>query len=418
MHKNISSGSRTGSYNISKTYPRNGQEKEHQDDSIFDDDDHLKTRYKDREQALKRINEELEKKSSEIFRKIEKYGLHESPSARDYFEAGQGDAPSSDSGTDMRYIGSDIDRPKSASVWNSSPFLNPNGSYFNVSRVSSALSSLDIARPESASYYEHVYNNNFTKRPLTASASVNQASAFPNHTESSLRRAETARPISDDIEEKHQVRLQKATESVLKCVQSKLVNYEQRLADMHLQYRQKIQENTMLEAKVKALEDDRKRLLKSVQTLQSTTDKISKSAESSKMNLNLKAQAFASLRKEMESLKRDVKHKNGMVQSLQTRLDRSTEENRRMKSQHQSTQLNMKQQHNEDRTALEDLKQKITQLEQQKSSFQTTLEKQAQLIKSLRSQKVSLTNIVQKHKLPIDEINDLSIEDDEQTENA
>lgn len=80
-------------------------------------------------------------------------------------------------------------------------------------------------------------------------------------------------------------------------MQSKLVNYEQRLTDMHLQYRQKIQENTMLEAKVKALDEDRKRLLKSIQTLQSTTDKFSKSAENSKMNLNLKLQAFASLKK-------------------------------------------------------------------------------------------------------------------------
>lgn len=111
-----------------------------------------------------------------------------------------------------------------------------------------------------------------------------------------MRRAETARPI-DAIEEKHQIRLQKATESVLKCVQSKLVNYENRLADMHLQYRQKIQENTMLEAKVKALDEDRKRLLKSLQSLQSTTDRFSKSAENCKMNLNLKVQAFASLKK-------------------------------------------------------------------------------------------------------------------------
>ncbi|CAL8109562.1 unnamed protein product [Orchesella dallaii] len=417
MHQNISSRSRVGSHNISKAYTRVEQETEH--DSLFDDDEILKTRYMDREQALKRINEELEKKSSEIFRKIEKYGFHESSSARDYFEVGQGDAPSSDSGTDMRYISSDIDRPKSASAWSTNPFLNPNGSYFNVSRVSSALSSLDIARPESASYYEHVHNtNDFSKRPATASAAGPLRSSFPSHTESSMRRAETARPISEDIEEKHQARLQKATESVLKCVQSKLVNYEQRLTDMHLQYRQKIQENTMLEGKVKALEEDRKRLLKSVQTLQSTTDKISKSAESSKVNLNLKAQAFASLRKEMDSLKRDVKHKNGMIQSLQTRLDRSTEEVRRMKSQHQSTQLNMKQQHNEDRSALEDLKQKIVQLEQQKSSFQTTLDKQAQLIKSLRSQKVSLTSIMQKHKLHIEDLGDLSMEEDDETENA
>lgn len=118
------------------------------------------------------------------------------------------------------------------------------------------------------------------------------------HTESSWQRAETAKPgLLDGLEEKHEARLQKATESVLKCVQSKLVNYEQRLTDLQLQYRQKIQENTMLEAKVKALEEDRKRLLKTVQSLQTTTDKFSKSAESSKLNLNIKAQAFASLKK-------------------------------------------------------------------------------------------------------------------------
>lgn len=138
------------------------------------------------------------------------------------------------------------------------------------------------------------------------------SSSFPHfatsQTEASLRRAETARPI-EGIEEKHQIRLQKATESVLKCVQSKLVNYEQRLTDMHLQYRQKIQENTMLEAKVKALDEDRKRLLKSIQTLQSTTDKFSKSAENSKMNLNLKLQAFASLKKVRKRLINDYEYK-------------------------------------------------------------------------------------------------------------
>lgn len=133
------------------------------------------------------------------------------------------------------------------------------------------------------------------KRPATSAGPC-----YPHYavtpTEASLAKCETARPLAG-VEEKHQERLQKATESVLKCVQSKLVNYEQRLADMHLQYRQKIQENTMLESKVKAMDEDRKRLLKTVQSLQGSTDKFEKSMEQTKINLAVKTQALASLKK-------------------------------------------------------------------------------------------------------------------------
>lgn len=38
----------------------------------FDEDDDLRSKYLEKERALKKINEELEKKSSEIFSKLER----------------------------------------------------------------------------------------------------------------------------------------------------------------------------------------------------------------------------------------------------------------------------------------------------------------------------------------------------------
>lgn len=56
-----------------KSYSFTYQEDKSIEESGYDEDDDLASRYLEKEVALKKINEELEKKTSEIFRKIEKY---------------------------------------------------------------------------------------------------------------------------------------------------------------------------------------------------------------------------------------------------------------------------------------------------------------------------------------------------------
>jgi hypothetical protein len=58
-----------------------------------------------------------------------------------------------------------------------------------------------------------------------------------------------------------------------------------------------IQENTMLEGKIRALEDDRERLVKSLNNLQNAAEKSTKSAEIAKGNLSAKMAAFTALKK-------------------------------------------------------------------------------------------------------------------------
>ena len=58
-----------------------------------------------------------------------------------------------------------------------------------------------------------------------------------------------------------------------------------------------IQENTMLESKVRALEEERERLLKTVGSLQHSLDKQNKMLENTKSSASSKTQAVDSLRK-------------------------------------------------------------------------------------------------------------------------
>ncbi len=53
----------------------------------------------------------------------------------------------------------------------------------------------------------------------------------------------------------------------------------------------------MLESKIKALEEERERLLKTISSLHQTVEKHAKSAESSKSNLSLKVQTVCSMKK-------------------------------------------------------------------------------------------------------------------------
>lgn len=117
----------------------------------------------------------------------------------------------------------------------------------------------------------------------------------------------------------------------------------------------------MLEGKIRAMEDDREKLVKSLNNLQVSAEKSSKGAELAKSNLQLKTQAFAAMKKvahyfycqiskiiqfpiwcgqDVDILRRDQKQKAGALQNLQTRLNRCLEENDKLKHQNRSLQQN------------------------------------------------------------------------------
>lgn len=87
----------------------------------------------------------------------------------------------------------------------------------------------------------------------------------------------------------------------------------------------------MLEGKIRALEDDRERMLKNMANLQTAAEKSAKAAEVAKSSLSSKGQSCAVLKRELDTLRRDGKGKAALVQNLQTRLNRSLEEIDRLK---------------------------------------------------------------------------------------
>jgi len=68
-----------------KSYSFTYQEDNSVQESGYDEDDDLGSSYLEKEAALKKINEELEKKTNEIFRKIEKYRSRDDEVSFDLF---------------------------------------------------------------------------------------------------------------------------------------------------------------------------------------------------------------------------------------------------------------------------------------------------------------------------------------------
>jgi len=295
----------------------------------------------------KRLNEEIERNSRDIFDKMEAYSIRCSQMQTIVIPVdigGAGDGPQED--------------PRSSSPKN----------------IKTSWGSSRGTRGSSSS-------SSSSQQPCT------QMSLLHSPTEDDFR-------IDTGSSTQARRRLQKATDSVVKCLQSKLLSHESRLADLHVQFRQKIQENTMLDAKVKALEEDREKLLRSLANLQAAFDKASKAAEVAKSNLNLKMQAMAALKKDMDAQRREEKIRASTVQNLQTRLNRVTDENERLKQQNRSLLGTMRDRQTEDRSTIDELRQKIIHLEQQKTTLNATISKQAGLIKTIRNHKSMSTEDV------------------------
>jgi len=167
------------------------------------------------------------------------------------------------------------------------------------------------------------------------------------------------------------------------------LNHEERLADLHLQHRHKIQENTILESKIKALEEERERFLRTMTNIQGTVEKHARQAESSKSNLSVKIQTVTSMRKEMCDYKRENQLLNASTQSLQTRLNRALEEIERLKNLNKSSNHILREVQSDGKIKLEIHRQKILDLEKQKLTLNATIKRQANLIKAFRDQKVN-----------------------------
>ncbi|OXA55882.1 Testis-expressed sequence 9 protein [Folsomia candida] len=314
--------------------------------------------YLAKDAALHAMNAELEKRSTQIFEKIEKY--YANKCGENSVICGSGDA-------------APLLLPEIEENLKSPPFYK----YEDVERSLDAKKDHDFDVCSSDSFPTSV--SGATCPSLSSSSS--SRSTIIGH-----RKFAATTNDTQDVDIKARKRLQKATESVVTCLQSKLLSHEGRLAELYVQFRQKIQENTMLEGKTRALEDDRDRLLKSLATLQTATDKATKTAEVVKSNLSLKSQAYAALKRDCDALRRDQKQKSATLQNLQTRLNRSLDECERLKQTNRSLLQNARDKQTEERLLIDELTQKVGQLEQQKSILNATLSKQSALVKTLRQQ--------------------------------
>ncbi|CAG7819835.1 unnamed protein product [Allacma fusca] len=330
----------------------------------------------EREDAYHKINLELEKKTSAIIDKIEKYSASRKQLKADNVKVrsepeidltGSGDAEPAKNLRGFSESLNSINISKDDSFELITLF---NGEDRELRRACSAVSATSMP----SSICKQLNSKGRKERPLSRSSTVlgGPSIDLPGLTGSEIRQ---------------QSRLQKATESVVNCLQSKLTNYETRLTELHLQHRQKIQENTMLESKVRALEEERERLLRSVGSLQTSLDKQVKLLDTCKSNSSTKNQVVESMRKEIDGLKRELKQSNAQVQSLQTRLNRTAEENEKLKTQNKSISLHLREVQAECRSKSDEHTHRLTNLEQERTLLSSTVAKQAHLLKNLTNQK-------------------------------
>jgi hypothetical protein len=327
----------------------------------------------EREEAYHKINLELEKKTSAIIDKIEKYSASRkqlkvnSVSQPEIDLSGSGDAEPAKGFRDVSGSSNSVRASKDDSFELITLF---NGEDRELRRACSAVSTTSMP----SSICKQLNSKSQKERPFSRSSTV-------------LGSPNVDLPGLTGSEIRQQSRLQKATESVVNCLQSKLTNYETRLTELHLQHRQKIQENTMLESKVRALEEERERLMRTVGSLQTSLDKQVKLLDTCKNNASTKCQVVDSMRKEIDCLKRELKQSTAQVQSLQTRLNRTVEENEKLKAQNRSVNLHLREVQAECRSKSDEQTHRLTNLEQERALLNSTVAKQAHLLKNLTNQK-------------------------------
>ncbi|XP_024150918.1 testis-expressed protein 9 [Oryzias melastigma] len=174
----------------------------------------------------------------------------------------------------------------------------------------------------------------------------------------------------------------------IRVFKAKLRILQEELDQLSSEYYKKDDENAILSAKIKELEEDRARLQRTTNIQQTQIEKHKALAEeSSKKCDGLQAQVSA-LNKELETLKRSQKQAGAVHSTVEIRLNRALEEVERLKTQLSKTKQMNKDKIGEEQESKERLLTENNMLKKQKAELITGFKKQLKLIDILKRQKM------------------------------
>jgi len=143
-------------------------------------------------------------------------------------------------------------------------------------------------------------------------------------------------------------------------------------------------------AKIKFIEEDRNRLQKSASTQQSAVVKQKQVIDDLKSKLTTAETQASTLKRQNEQLQRDVKAQQNNVGATEVRLNRALEEIEKLKSDVTKAKSSTKESQQEEKKRLDSLIAENRKLEKQKSDLIQGFRKQARLIDVLKRQKMHL----------------------------
>jgi len=143
-------------------------------------------------------------------------------------------------------------------------------------------------------------------------------------------------------------------------------------------------------AKFKTIEEDRSRLQKSASTQQSAVLKQKQIVDDLKSKLTAAETQASTFKRQNEQLQRDVKSQQSNVGATEVRLNRALEEIEKLKSDVVKAKSSTKESQQEEKKRLESLLAENRKLEKQKSDLIQGFRKQVRLIDILKRQKMHL----------------------------
>ncbi|XP_029954954.1 testis-expressed protein 9 [Salarias fasciatus] len=176
----------------------------------------------------------------------------------------------------------------------------------------------------------------------------------------------------------------------IRVLKAKLRIMQEEVDHLSCEYYKKEDENMKLCAKVKELEEDRARLLKSSNIQQTQIEKHRASAEESARKSDGLQLEVSGLRKEIENLNRSHRQAAAVHSTVEVRLNRALEEVERLKAQLHKIRLTNKEKISEEHQGRENLEAENKMLKKQKGELIVGFKKQLKLIDILKRQKMHL----------------------------
>ncbi|RVE74599.1 hypothetical protein OJAV_G00023220 [Oryzias javanicus] len=178
------------------------------------------------------------------------------------------------------------------------------------------------------------------------------------------------------------------SEAHIRVFKAKLRILQEELDQLSSEYYKKDDENAILSAKIKELEEDRARLQRTTNIQQTQIERHKALAEeSSKKCDGLQVQVSA-LNKEIETLRRSQKQAGAVHSTVEIRLNRALEEVERLKAQLSKTKQMNKDKISEEQESRERLLTENNMLKKQKAELIMGFKKQLKLIDILKRQKM------------------------------